>query len=188
MVPKAERHQAMTLLSKADFSPDTGANLGSPAEVCSFSPRSLTFSLLSLDLGEIRKRSTIHRRHDCTCPKFRASKDSTRRRSPGSMGATTAGLFHSGARQGNDVVRWQSLMPDQTHLATPAPAFATPKSSARRRPIRIDMARMPTGVAPDDENLVALRIRTDVHADRVHRRRKAVHEALAMATTGYAIH
>jgi hypothetical protein len=42
----------------------------------------------------------------------------------------------------------------------------------------IDMAAMATRGADDDENLVALRIHTDVHAGSVHRSNTFVHKAL----------
>jgi hypothetical protein len=68
-------------------------------------------------------------------------------------------------------------VPYQAYIAAPTVTLAAAEPLPRRDSRRIDVAVVATREAPDDQNLVALRIHTDVHRGRVHRSNASVHEA-----------
>ena len=76
-------------------------------------------------------------------------------------------------------------MPDPPQLAPTTAALAATEPLARGS-LRIDVARVFAGIAPDDENLIALGI--DVHAGRVPSKSPAVHAVSGRPHTGYATH
>ena len=68
-------------------------------------------------------------------------------------------------------------MPNQAHIAAPTVTLAAAESLPRRDSRRIDVAVVATCDAYDDQNLIALRVHTDVHSDRVRCSKTIVHEA-----------